>query len=125
MIGLIKRKGFNRQTKKVLYYPRWTSRGKITKTELAEIMARQSTFSVGEVEGILTDFSQHICDQLLGGKTVELQGLGTFTLNVSGPSHENPKDLTTEGLKVSLLVKPDKNLQMRLDYESKFRFVEK
>ena len=123
MISLIKRGRRDPNTKRYVYYPRWTSMGKITKTELAKIMRGGSTFSVGEVEGIMTDFSQYICDQLLDGKTVEIQGLGTFTLNVNGPSHEQANRVTTEGLKVSMLFKPDKELQRRLDTESEFQFV--
>ena len=125
MISLIKRGRKDPNTKKHVYYPRWTSMGKISKTELAKIMRGGSTFSVGEVEGIMTDFSQHICDQLLNGKTVEIQGLGTFTLNVNGPSHENASQVTTEGLKVTMLFKPDKSLQQRLDTESEFQFISK
>ena len=123
MISLIKRGRRDPNTKRYVYYPRWTSMGKITKTELAKIMRGGSTFSVGEVEGIMTDFSQYICDQLLDGKTVEIQGLGTFTLNVNGPSCEQAAQVTTEGLKVSMLFKPDKELQRRLDTESEFQFV--
>ena len=123
MISLIKRGRRDPNTKRYVYYPRWTSMGKITKTELAKIMRGGSTFSVGEVEGIMTDFSQYICDQLLDGKTVEIQGLGTFTLNVNGPSREQAAQVTTEGLKVSMLFKPDKELQRRLDTESEFQFV--
>lgn len=123
MIRLIKRKGFNRQTKKVLYYPRWTSRGKITKTELAEIMARQSTFSVGEVEGIMTDFSQHICDQLLDGNEVQVDGLGSFRLKVSCKSQDDARELSAQGADVSVVFEPDELLRQRLRTEAEFQIV--
>ena len=80
MISLIKKKGTNPKTQQVIYYPQWTRVSTVTKTALAEILARGSTFSVGEVEGTMTDFAQHICDQLLAGNAVYIQGLGTFKL---------------------------------------------
>lgn len=125
MIGLIKRKGFNKQTKKVHYFPRWTSLGTVTKKVLAKIMARGSTFSVGEIEGILTDFAQYICDALLDGQTVVVDGLGKFTLSVSGKAQESPGDVTAEGVDIKVLFTPDKDLKLRLVSESEFQFVAK
>ena len=125
MIVLIKHRAGHPQTHESRYFPRWTSMGTATKTQMAEEMARTSTFSTGEVEGIMTDFSQKICDELLNGKTVEIQGLGTFTLNVSGKARKEARDVTTEGVAVSVRFKPDRRLQLRLDTESEFRFIEK
>ena len=73
----------------------------------------------------MTDFSQKIFDKLLNGKVVEIQGLGRFTLNVNGKTQADVCKVTTEGLKVTVRFKPDKKLQMRLDSESEFRFIEK
>lgn len=125
MIKLIKRKTGNPYSKKPQYAPRWTSKGTVTEFDLATIMARGSTFSVGEVGGIMIDFPQYICDALLSGQSVRIRGLGTFKLKVSGRAKEDPNDLTTEGLKVSVVFTPDKGLTTRLNYESKFEFVNK
>ena len=125
MITLIKHRAGHPKTHESRYFPRWKGIGKATKTQMAEEMARNSTFSKGEVEGIMTDFAQKICDELLNGKTVEVQGLGTFTLNVSGKAQANAKDVTTEGLKVSVRFKPDVSLQVRLKAESEFQFISK
>ena len=65
MICLIKMKGVNPQTKEVIYFPRWTRVSTITETQLAKRMARGSTFSVGEVSGVFSDFPQSIIDELL------------------------------------------------------------
>ena len=96
MITLLKKKGINPNTKEPLYWLQWTRIATVTKTALAKIMARSSTYSVGEVEGIMTDFSQHICDQLLDGNEVEIRGLGTFRLKVSCKSRSNAKELSAE-----------------------------
>ena len=125
MIALIKRKWDDPNKHEPRYSPRWTSRGTITKTELAAIMARHSTYSIGEVEGQITDFAQYILDQLLGGYTVDLQGFGKFSLYVSGKPQTDINKVTTEGVEVRIRFKPDKMLQTRLDTESKFKFVPK
>lgn len=67
MINLIKKKGINPNTRQVLYFPQWTRVQTTDKKAMARRMARQTTFSVGEVEGLLTDISQFIADELLSG----------------------------------------------------------
>lgn len=123
MISLIKKKGVNPQTKEVIYYGQWTREETIDKSALSEIMARGSTYSVGEVEGLITDFAQHICDQLLGGNAVEIQGLGTFKLRVSTSSKSKIEDVTSKGAIVNVNFTPDVNLSMRLQNKSEFKFV--
>ena len=125
MISLIKRKGRNPQTGGTLFFPRWTRVATTTKTRLAKIMSRGSTFSVGEVEGVMTDFSQHICDELLDGNAVEIQGLGTFTLKVSGKAKEHIKDVTAQGVSISVQFMPDGDFTQRLNTECEFQFVTK
>ena len=125
MISLIKKKGQNPQTKETLYYPQWTRIATTTKTKLAKIMARGSTFSVGEVEGTMTDFAQHICDELLAGNAVDIAGLGTFKLRVSGKAKEKIEDVTSQGATISVLFSPDAELTQRLNTEKEFQFVTK
>ena len=55
MISLLKMKGVNLQTKETIYYPKWTRVSTVTETQLAKRMARGSTFSVGEVNGVFAD----------------------------------------------------------------------
>lgn len=125
MISLIKKKGINPQTKTTLYFPQWTRIATTTKTALAKIMARGSTFSVGEVEGTMTDFAQHICDELLAGNAVQIQGLGTFKLRVSGKARENIDDVTSQGATIAVVFDPDGELTQRLNNEKQFQFVTK
>ena len=124
MITLIKRKGRNPQTGETLYFPRWKRVATVTKTMLAKVMARGSTYSVGEVEGITTDFSQHIGDGLLAGNAVYIQGLGTFSLKVSGKPQKSVDDVTVQGATIeAVLFEPDKELMQRLVSEQEFQFV--
>ena len=124
MISLIKRKGLNPQTKEVIYFPRWTRVSTIHETQLAKRMARGSTFSVGEINGVFADFPQSIIDELLNGNAVSIDGLGTFKLKVSGKSQKEKKDVTSAGAKISVVFEPAAELTSRLNDEREFRFVE-
>lgn len=124
MISLIKKKGINPNTKEELYYPRWTRQSTVHETALAKRMARCSTFSVGEVNGVFSDFPQAIIDELLNGNAVEIAGLGTFKLKVSSKSRQKKEDVTTQGAKISVIFEPASELNSRLNDEREFRFVE-
>ncbi len=84
----------------------------------------ESTFSVGEVNGVFSDFPQAIIDELLNGNAVEIAGLGTFKLKVSGKSRQKKEDVTTQGAKISVIFEPASELNSRLNDEREFRFVE-
>ncbi len=87
-------------------------------------MARGSTFSVGEINGVFADFPQSIIDELLNGNAVSIDGLGTFKLKVSGKSQKEKKDVTSAGAKITVLFDPAAELTSRLNDEKEFRFVE-
>ena len=83
LINLIKKKGVNPQTKTAIYFPQWTRRSTDTAMELAEEMVG-STYSPGEITGMLVDFPKRIVRSLLNGNAAKLPGLGTFNLKVQG-----------------------------------------
>jgi len=124
MISLIKKKGINPQDKSMLYFPQWTRVSTVRETQLAKRMARGSTFSVGEINGVFADFPQSIIDELLNGNAVSIDGLGTFKLKVSGKSQKEKKDVTSAGAKISVVFEPAAELTSRLNDEKEFRFVE-
>ena len=124
MISLIKRKSTNPLTKEELYYPRWTRVSTVTETQLSKRMARGSTFSVGEINGVFSDFPQSIIDELLNGNAVSIDGLGTFKLKVQGKSQKEKKLVTSAGCKISVVFDPAAELMSRLNDEKEFRFVE-
>ena len=124
MISLIKMKGLNLQTKELIYYPKWTRISTVNETQLAKRMARGSTFSVGEINGVFADFPQSIIDELLNGNAVSIDGLGTFKLRVQGKSQPEKKLVTSAGAKITVLFEPADELTSRLNDEKEFRFVE-
>ena len=117
-------KGVNLQTKEIIYYPKWTRISTVTETQLAKRMARGSTFSVGEINGVFSDFPQSIIDELLNGNAVSIDGLGTFKLKVQGKSQKDKKLVTSAGAKITVLFDPAAELTSRLNDEREFRFVE-
>lgn len=123
MINLIKKKGINPQDKSVLYFPQWTRVQTTNVQSLAKRMARNSTFSVGEVGGMFQDFPDNIVDELLAGNAVEIAGLGTFKLKVQGKSSANIDEVTTRGCKISVVFEPAASLTSRLNDESEMIFV--
>ena len=124
MITLIKKKGTNPQDKSIIYFPQWTRVSTVNSTQLAKRMARGSTFSVGEINGVFNDFPHSIIDELLDGNAVEIAGLGTYKLKVSGKSQKEKKDVTSAGAKISVVFEPAAELLSRLNDEREFRFVE-
>lgn len=124
-ISLIKQKGVNPITKAVLWFLRWTRVQTVTKKQLAKIMSRGSTFSVGECEGLITDIAEFVTDQLLQGNAVKLDGLGTVKLKVSGKARDKKEDVTSAGAVIRVVFEPDPDMEARLNSEKQFQFVEK
>lgn len=124
-ISLIKQKGVNPITKAVLWFLRWTRVQTVNKKQLAKIMARGSTFSVGECEGLITDIAEFVTDQLLQGNAVCLDGFGTVKLRVSGKSRAKKEDVTSAGATIQVVFDPDPEMTARLNSEKTFQFVER
>lgn len=123
VVNLIKKKGINPQTKQTIYFPQWTRRSTDTAMELAEEMDG-STFSQGEITGMLIDFPKRIVRSLKNGNAAKIAGLGTFKLRVSGKSKDKPEDVTAQGCKAQVVFEVDPNLAAKLA-DISYTFVEK
>jgi predicted histone-like DNA-binding protein len=123
VINLIKKKGVNPQTKATIYFPQWTRRSTDTAMELAEEMVG-STYSPGEITGMLVDFPKRVIRSLMNGNAAKLPGLGTFKLKVQGKAKDNIDDVTAAGCTVQVLFDVDPVLASQLK-DAKFQFVAK
>jgi len=123
MIDLIKKKGINPQTKEVLYFPQWTRRSTDTALELAEEMGA-SSFSQGEVTGMLIDFPKRILRSLMNGNAAKIAGLGTFKLKVTGKARATADEVTAQGCKAQVVFEVDSMLAAKLA-DCHFQFVAK
>ena len=123
VINLIKKKGVNPLTKQVIFFPQWTRRSTDTAMELAEQMDG-STYSQGEITGMLIDFPKRILRSLMNGNAAKIPGLGTFKLKVSGKAKANIDDVTTAGCRAQVVFDVDPVLAARLA-DAQFTFVVK
>ena len=114
MVDLIVVKGKNSQTDEILYYPKWTRRDTDTADELAEEMAG-SSFSEGEIVGVMKDFPKRIARSLKNGNAAKIKGLGTFKLKVSGKSKIKKEDVNAVGCKAQIVFDVDPKLLTLLD----------
>ena len=83
------KKQFNAKTG--VYYPQAVTVGKPVETkEIAERLARISTVSKSDVAAVLGDLAGVLADYMAQGKSVRLDGLGTFrlTLDSAGVASE-------------------------------------
>ena len=109
VINLIKKKGVNPQTKKTLFFPQWTRRSTDTAIELAEEMVG-STYSPGEITGMLVDFPKRLVRSLMNGNAAKIPGLGTFKLKVTGKAQEKLEDVTAQGCTAQVVFEVDASL---------------
>ena len=59
-------------------YPRMTGGRVVTTDELAARVSEESTFSAGEVKGILASVCKYLAWYMRDGDRVKVDGLGTF-----------------------------------------------
>ena len=123
VINLIKKKGINPQTRQTIFYPKWTRRSTDTAMELAEEMVG-STYSPGEITGMLVDFPKRVIRSLMNGNAAKLPGLGTFKLKVQGKAQAKVEDVTSAGCTVQVVFDVDPVLASQLK-DAKFAFVAK
>lgn len=82
----------NKEGKK-LFYPRLVKMGKVVDTQkLGELIADKSSLTAGDVHNTVRNLMSVMRDLLLNGRSVRLDGLGTFTMI----AHANGKGVETE-----------------------------
>ena len=60
-------------------YPQFAQIEQITTQQLAESIRGKSTYSEGEIEGLIRMIAQEMVHELAQGHSVKLDGIGTFT----------------------------------------------
>lgn len=79
-----------------------------------EIAAR-STFTRADIAGVLESFSSLIPELLADGYNVKLDGLGSFSLHVSGKGQEDPEKVSSKDItKVKMAFLPSKRIKKAL-----------
>lgn len=60
--------------------------------QLANVMQRNCTVKSSDIYGVLTELVETMNDELLNGKTVKIDGLGSFRLGIDGKQVAKPGD---------------------------------
>ena len=79
------------------YYARACERQKVTLDELADTIVKRSSLSRGDIVATLVELIDLIPELLLDNHTVELDRLGTFSLNLKSKPSDEPR---TDGFRL-------------------------
>ena len=83
---------------------KWHLRIKHDETETVASIARHMrnhncTFSESTIKAVLEDFTNCMVEQLLEGKNVKIENLGTFNITAKSVGADSPEELTASNLK--------------------------
>ena len=70
-------------TGKRTMYPKMISRGTMGLDEIADLISSQSTFSPGEVKGLVTALARTIAHGVASGYTVKIEEIGSFSASLT------------------------------------------
>lgn len=100
----------------VKYSVTTVSYGNVNLDNLAEQMSDASTFTYGDVKGMIENLTLLVAETLKSGNTVTIDGLGTFSVTAQ-PNRdvEEPSKIRAESIKLkSIGFKPSPKLKDRL-----------
>ncbi|MCT4604209.1 MAG: HU family DNA-binding protein [Marinifilum sp.] len=94
------------------YYPRITNRKTVKMKELCEHIEKMSTFSEADVMGVLHAFIKEIPDLLKDNCSIDLEGLGIFSLHASGEGCNTEQEVTARKItNTKIAFRPSKRLK--------------
>ena len=100
---------------KVRYHARSVVTGKMTTRDLIQDIARRSAFKEGVVTGVLIALEEALKDALADGKSVQLDGVGSFRISAKSPSVRDRHEIRAESIEFKGVVyKADKKLLKKL-----------
>ncbi len=77
------------------FYPQAVTMGKSVDLKfMAQKMKDSSSLSIGDIKSALQTFVEKLKEQLLEGKTVNIEGLGVFMLSIRSKGEEKQEDVT-------------------------------
>ncbi|MCD8268700.1 MAG: HU family DNA-binding protein [Parabacteroides sp.] len=80
-------------------YAKVVSGGKITTDQLAEEIADRSTFTSGDVKGVIKALSEQLYFHLSEGETVDIDNIGNFSVTLKTPKGiTDPKQIRAESI---------------------------
>lgn len=100
---------------KVRYIARPCKRDKIMMEKICQIIDQRTTFSPGDIMGVLHSFFDLIPELLMNNGIVHLKPLGVFSLSFKCKAEESPEDITYRSVSdFRIQFRPDPELKRRL-----------
>lgn len=87
-----------------ILHPRIVESDVIRFEKLCERIASRSTFSAGEVMGIMALFKEELVNALSDGDQVEVEGIGSFSTVIRCAPIRNPKEIRAESIHFSRVI---------------------
>ena len=104
----------NDDDKPPLLYPRIVSKGTVSTKRLVKDISEMSSFSPGDIEGLLVSLQDRIAHYLSEGHHVQLGEIGYFSMGLEGRPVEDKKEIHAQSIsfgKVRFRVSPSFNQQ--------------
>lgn len=101
------------------YYVHVVSTGKTDLERLAYLVAHQSTVREGDCYAVILSLLHNIMDELMQGRIVKLDKLGSFQLGVSSEGVANEEDANQFLVKdIRIKFRPDKRMKKTLNLKT-------
>lgn len=96
------------------YYPRLITLGQSVNLKyLAQKMRDRSSLSVGDIKSVIQNFVDKLKEQLLEGKSVNIEGLGVFMLAACSKGEETADKVTSKSVEsVRIFFQANKELRI-------------
>ena len=96
------------------YYPHLITLGQSVGLKfIAQKMQGSSSLSVGDIKSVIQNFVDKLKEQLLEGKSVNIEGLGVFLLSASSKGEDTAKEVTAKSVEgVRIFFQANKELRI-------------
>lgn len=108
------RKDLRDVTSPILYYPRAVTLGRSVRLNyIIENIVADSSLSRGDVKSVLQNFVEKLKEQLLEGKSVNIAGLGVFSVSLKSKGELVKEDVTAKTVEsVKICFRAHKDLRI-------------
>lgn len=103
------------ESHKKRYHARLVVRGTIGLDDIADTIESRCSLRKSDVVGVFAEFSNIFKEELSNGRSVHIDGVGSFRIKAESPAVRSPKELRAESIHCSGVVfTPEKDLLRQL-----------
>ena len=89
--------GTNTENSAPQLFPRMVNCEVVDENKLANLMAENDIYSLGQIKGVITTFAETVAKLFVDGKVIDLPYLGTFKLSVGATCAVTPATVSSTG----------------------------